>query len=282
MNCPNSARGSLALRVVSAVVLAPVALGLAYLGGVAFVIVAGAVAALMIIEWHRLTNASLVVPVAVVGLCATGGALACLTLLGAWPALAVVCAGALASGAVAKAGGDQPWFAALGCLIVGLALVATLWLRADDTAGRATLYWLFAVVWASDIGAYAVGRLLGGPRLAPRISPGKTWAGALGGLAAAAGGSVLLGWLVVALGWVPASLDVIVLIGAGLLGSVLAQSGDLLESWLKRRAGAKDSGAIIPGHGGVFDRLDSFVLPVLALAVATLLAGGATLWSFSF
>lgn len=269
------------MRVASAAVLAPFALGLAYLGGLAFVIVAGVVAALMIIEWHRLTGGLPAVPVTLVGLCALGGALACLTLLGASPALAVVCAGALASGLVAKVTGGKPWFAGIGCLIVGLALLATLWLRADGTTGRATLFWLFVVVWASDIGAYAVGRLLGGPRLAPRISPGKTWAGVLGGLAAAAGASVLLGWLMVMLGWAPASLGVTAFVGAGLLGSVFAQSGDLLESWVKRRSGAKDSGAIIPGHGGVFDRLDSFVLPVLALAVATLLAGGATLWSFS-
>ena len=124
-------------------------------------------------------------------------------------------------------------------------------------AGRATIFWLFAVVWASDTGAYAAGRALGGPRLAPRISPAKTWAGALGGVAAGAGASILLGWLMPLAGWVAERLSLALLAAAGALGSMVGQMGDLAESALKRRAGADDSGRLIPGHGGILDRVDA-------------------------
>lgn len=137
----------------------------------------------------------------------------------------------------------------LGVLYVAAALFA-LWVIRSATGVRG-LFFVLVVVWCSDIGAYAAGRLLGGPRLAPSISPGKTWSGAAGGLVAAmAGGSVIAGWSVAAA------------LGAVVLG-IASQLGDLGESALKRRYHVKDSGRLIPGHGGMLDRLDGLMAAAL-------------------
>jgi phosphatidate cytidylyltransferase len=152
-----------------------------------------------------------------------------------------------------------------GAAWIALAAVALVALRADPAAGRANVLMLLVAVWASDIGAYLVGRLIGGARLAPRLSPGKTWSGAAGGLVAAAAVGAAAGRGHGAL--------------AGAVVSVLAQAGDLAESAAKRRAGVKDSGALIPGHGGLLDRLDGLLA---AAPVAALLAhsagSGVVLW----
>lgn len=145
---------------------------------------------------------------------------------------------------------------------VGLPLVALLVLR-DRADGFLLTLWTFIAVWATDIGAYFAGRAIGGPKLAPRISPSKTWAGLGGGVAAAWGA----GALVASQGQLPAAL---LYLGAPM--AVLAQAGDLFESWLKRRAGVKDSGTLLPGHGGVLDRLDGLV-PV-AIVMGALVAWG--------
>lgn len=125
--------------------------------------------------------------------------------------------------------------------------------------------WVFIVVWSVDIGAYFTGRAIGGPKLAPSISPGKTWAGFYGGVAAAA----LLGgaWALYS------ELNLVLLLLAPLFAAV-AQGGDLFESWMKRRAGVKDSGGWLPGHGGVFDRVDG-LLPVAILTAIAAMAGAA-------
>ena len=168
--------------------------------------------------------------------------------------------------------GRLRWLAA-GIPYMGLAIAAAIWLRFDPSAGRANLLFLVLVVWASDIGAYLAGRLIGGARLAPRISPGKTWSGAAGGLAAAvAVGCAAWGAVPVPAPWWRAAL-----VGGGI--GLAAQIGDLLESALKRRFGVKDSGRLIPGHGGLLDRLDGFLTaaPVAAL-LALLLGRGVVLW----
>ena len=143
------------------------------------------------------------------------------------------------------------------------AALALLWVRDRADNGIALVFWVFAIVWATDIGAYFTGRAIGGPKLAPAISPGKTWAGFYGGIVAAT---------IVAGAWAMfTGLDPVLLLLAPLF-SVAAQGGDLFESWMKRRAGVKDSGRLLPGHGGVFDRLDGF-LPVAILTAASVLAG---------
>ena len=130
---------------------------------------------------------------------------------------------------------------------------------------------LFAVVWSTDIGAYIFGRVIGGPKLAPRISPNKTWSGLLGGMFLAA----FLGYdIALAFGakqaWVALPLAV------GL--AAVAQLGDLYKSHFKRRAGVKDSGTMIPGHGGVLDRIDGLVFAAVALAVFQIVLGGCLHW----
>jgi phosphatidate cytidylyltransferase len=154
-----------------------------------------------------------------------------------------------------------------GFLYAALAALALLWIRerADEAEGLRLVLWVFVVVWCVDIGAYFAGRKIGGPKLAPSISPGKTWAGFYGGVAAA----TLLGgaWVLYT------SLHPVLLLLAPLFAAA-AQGGDLFESWMKRRAGVKDSGRWLPGHGGVFDRVDG-LLPVAILTAIAAIAGAA-------
>jgi phosphatidate cytidylyltransferase len=156
-------------------------------------------------------------------------------------------------------GGEDRW-GPLGLAYLGLSLAALGWLAQSVDAPGWWLLWLFMTVWGADIGGYAFGKTIGGPKLAPRISPKKTWSGALGGLALSGGAGILVSqalqntehaWL---------------LIVASLAFSAISQLGDLLESLVKRRFGKKDSGAIIPGHGGLLDRLDGLLLAAPAMA----------------
>ncbi len=154
------------------------------------------------------------------------------------------------------------WYA-VGFAYALAAAVSLLWVRERADNGISVVFWLFLVVWATDIGAYFTGRAIGGPKLAPSISPGKTWAGLYGGVAAA----TLVGgvWALFV------GLHPLVLLLAPLF-AVAAQGGDLFESWMKRKAGVKDSGRWLPGHGGVFDRVDG-LLPVAILTALAVMAG---------
>lgn len=161
-------------------------------------------------------------------------------------------------------------FTAWGIPYAAIGGISLLWLR-QQPAGLADTIFLVMVVWGTDVGAYLTGRLIGGAKLAPKISPGKTWSGSIGGLLlGAAAGALLAGHVH---GFPPAAF------AAGLLLSICAQAGDLLESAIKRKLGVKDSGRTIPGHGGLFDRLDGFLAaaPVAAL-LAFFVHGGAPLW----
>ena len=272
--------GGLALRAASAAVLAPAALGVAYLGGPVFMAAAGAAGLLAWLEWRRLLGRR---PADAAGLAGIAG-LAAVCALFATIGAAAAAAGAAATAAVV-AGAEQGSLRAraaglAGAGIVLFLLVATLVLRGDDATGRATVFWLFAVVWASDSGAYAAGRTVGGPRLAPRISPAKTWAGALGGVVLAVGASILLGWLMPLAGWVAERPPLALLAAAGALGSIVGQMGDLAESAFKRRVGAGDSGRLIPGHGGILDRVDAYAAAAFALMLATLASAGQPPWSY--
>jgi phosphatidate cytidylyltransferase len=135
-----------------------------------------------------------------------------------------------------------------------------------DFAWPGIVLWTLVVTWSTDIFAYFAGRSIGGPKLAPRISPSKTWAGLIGGVA----GAGLLGWLIAIWLDLEAPFPYV-----GALMGLFAQAGDLFESWLKRRAGVKDSGTLLPGHGGALDRLDGY-LPVVLATLAILMSG---LWS---
>lgn len=161
--------------------------------------------------------------------------------------------------------GKQPVVSATGVLYTGLPAVALLWLRSDEPWGAWAVLFLFAVVAATDTLAYACGRVIGGPKLWPAVSPNKTWSGFLGGVSAAA----IMGSLF----HIPISSPPLTLGVTGLLLGVVAQAGDLAESALKRAFGVKDASALIPGHGGFMDRADGVVAAAVAAAVYAMFAG---------
>jgi phosphatidate cytidylyltransferase len=161
--------------------------------------------------------------------------------------------------------GWGPEWQVAGFVYALVAALSLLWIRDRADNGISLVLWVFTIVWATDIGAYFAGRAIGGPKLAPSISPGKTWAGFYGGVAAAT---------VFGAAWaIFTGLHQVVLLLAPLF-AVAAQGGDLFESWMKRRAGLKDSGTWLPGHGGIFDRLDG-LLPVAILTAVAVLTGAA-------
>ncbi len=165
---------------------------------------------------------------------------------------------------------NRPVWWLVGLLYLVLPCVALVWLRQQPEHGRHIVFWLFCVVWATDTGAYFAGRSIGGPKLIPSISPNKTWAGLLGGMVAAA----VVGGLVGAINPVLPAFAL-----AGLAGTVavVSQAGDFTESAIKRAFGVKDASQIIPGHGGVLDRLDGLLFAAPFVAVCDLIAGR-TLW----
>lgn len=242
-------------------------------GGLAFTALVSAAVLLISAEWsamgrlpraHRLASLA---ALALIGLITVGRS--------AGDALIVLGAVAGVLGIVARAlGPPRAAWVAGGLLYAGLPMVALLWLRALPD-GIARVAWLFAVVWATDIGAFFAGRAIGGPRLAPAISPNKTWAGVAGGVAAATLVAGLVSAIIVHLTGFAAAvrpLAVTALRSAvfGAVVAVVAIIGDLFESWLKRRAGVKDSGKLLPGHGGVMDRLDGLVPAAVVVAAAAL------------
>lgn len=209
--------GNLTLRVASAVVMIPLALGAAYVGGWPFVLFWTAAALAVLWEWLALVKGAL-------------------------------------------------WIVA-GILYAGIMLAAPLLLRGDIEFGLHAILLLFAVVWTTDILGYFAGRAFGGPKLWPAISPKKTWSGAIGGTLGAIVVAVIVARL---LG--PFNAGAIAAVAFVL--SVMAQLGDLFESWIKRKFGAKDAGHLIPGHGGVMDRLDGFWAAAFAGCLLGLLRGG--------
>lgn len=152
------------------------------------------------------------------------------------------------------------------------ALFALLWLRHQPVFGRETILWTLACVWATDIGAYFIGSLAGGAKLAPSISPGKTWSGLVGGMCFSAVASAACG-LAFNAGATP------MLAVTGIAIAAVAQGGDLLESAAKRRAGVKDSGNIIPGHGGILDRIDGLIAALVFIAIVRLATAGDWPWA---
>ena len=167
---------------------------------------------------------------------------------------------------------DRPIALALAVVYSIAALLALLWLRHQPAYGRETIIWILACVWATDIGAYFIGSYAGGAKLAPSISPSKTWSGLVGGLCASAVVSTACG-LVFHAG------DTLVLAMTGIAIAIVAQAGDLLESSAKRRAGVKDSGNVIPGHGGILDRIDGLIAALVLIAAIRLVAGGEWPWA---
>jgi len=249
----------LCLRVGSALVLVPLAIGSAYLGGSPFLAVWGLAAAVILWEWTALVGEPRRTPIVAAGAAAFLSAAVLFGLSFPGAGLAVLALGAIAIAGLA--GNGRPAWILAGGVYAGAVLAAPAVLRGDAEFGFVALMLLFGVVWTTDVMAYFVGRALAGPKLWPAVSPKKTWSGAVGGAVAA----VAVGFGLSALAGID-HLVTLALVCAAL--SLAAQAGDLLESALKRRFGAKNASELIPGHGGLMDRLDGFVA---AAAVATLL-----------
>ena len=257
------------MRVVTASILAPVVLVCAWAGGIWFALLVAIAIGLAGHEWSRLCDLNQ--PMSVALLIVAGPVVAIALATGGTAAGLIV----LALAAISAFGGgistSRIW-PVVGVVYLGIPLLAILMLRAEPQIGFEGLFFLLGVVWLTDIGAYAFGRLIGGPRLAPSISPGKTWAGAIGGVFLAVAGAYLgAGFMETQPPFGAIALAICL--------SIATQCGDLFESWVKRRFGKKDSGTIMPGHGGVLDRIDGllFAAPVMvALTIAQ--RGTVPLW----
>ena len=274
-NAPSDANAgrNLSRRVASACVLAPVGLLTAYIGGSLFVAVCAIGAAIVLWEWTTLVLRSADPRIL------TPGAIALLTatLLGGerevGAAFGVIATGALLAAGVMAAlprrypASDPAIWAAGGVIYAGVGLLSPVLLSGDTKLGFAALLFLFAIVWTTDIVAYLTGRTIGGPLLWPDVSPNKTWSGAIGGLA----GGVAAGTLVA---YASAGTNPAVAAIVALVLSVAAQAGDQFESAVKRRFGVKDASSLIPGHGGVMDRIDGFLFAALAALLIGMVRAG--------
>lgn len=267
MKATPAKQGGFGTRLVTGALLAVGAIAAIWAGGLAFNALIALCMMIVLHEWaqmHKLGTGQLWAGMAVL---ATVCGLAHLAMFA--EAAMLLGAGALLAGAVAIIRRKGFGTLGIGLLYAGLPALSLIWLRAHPH-GLALVMWTMALVWATDIFAYFSGRAIGGPKIWPALSPNKTWAGLIGGMKAAAIFSGLFAW---SLGW-PAHPLLYALAGAGL--AFMAQAGDFFESALKRRAGVKDSGTILPGHGGVMDRVDGLV-PV-AVIVALMVATG-TFWA---
>ncbi|HEV2678495.1 MAG TPA: phosphatidate cytidylyltransferase [Aliidongia sp.] len=256
--------------MASALVMIPVALAAVWYGTPWSSGLAALAAALMAWEWGRMVGRS---PQLMDGLMLAAIAAASV-LAGAyvaiWLGLLVGALGILLQHRLAGDRNGAPIWTAVGLAWIIAPCIGFVWLRDDPAHGAATVFWLLAVVWAIDTAAYVAGKTIGGPKLAPRISPKKTWAGLIGGVVAAIVVGVVAGLIV--------GSDRVWSIG--LLSGALAiveQIGDMAESYAKRRFGKKDSGNLIPGHGGLLDRLDGMLAVVLAVVILSLVTGGSVL-----
>ncbi len=244
-------------RVISGVVLAAIVLVVTWFGGFAFRLLAVAIGVAIYVEWRKITGIGngIFVRIANLGLVLTFA-----TLLAGLPPFFVfsVLALTVLFAALLFVFGQAKVWLPLGLGYAGVPAASLAFLRGNDGQGLYAIVFLFALVWSTDIFAYFVGRSLGGPKLAPKISPNKTWSGAIGGTAAAVAAGLGVAALAGPVGN-PILPALIVLV------SILSQSGDLFESWIKRKFGVKDSGSLIPGHGGVMDRVDGLVVAATAL-----------------
>ncbi len=261
----------LALRIVTGLAFGVVAISALLAGGPWFVILIAVLSALMAYEWRKISLKEEEPAVAGFQILAVVGAAVMahfgdLNMAIAF-LLAVAGAGAMADALLKRTAG----WGLVGALYVGFAAICLIGLRGDAVEGKYVIYWLAMTVIATDVGAYFSGRIIGGPKLWRRVSPNKTWAGLAGAMVLSAICSAVFSQL--ALGYVELFLSLL-----AALTAIVAQSGDLIESAYKRHFGVKDSGAILPGHGGVLDRLDGMLSATLFVAIITLFRDGAPIY----
>jgi phosphatidate cytidylyltransferase len=252
----------IALRVISAAALAALALGATILSPWSFLVLVVVGGGLVCWEWGRLTRGNGFDGPAL--LAAISAAVLAISVAFGRPDYGFLLLAAAAAAIWFSGGGafSRPW-ALAGLLYASLPAAALVFLRGDEAFGAAAVLYLFAVAWTADSAAYAAGRLIGGAKLAPRVSPQKTWSGFIAGIVA----PVLAG-LVFAMVLKSGSALWLALLSAGL--ALACQFGDLLESWVKRRFGAKDSSQLIPGHGGLLDRVDGLMMAAVVAALIAL------------
>lgn len=256
---------NLYVRFVAAAVLAPLTIGVVFAGGWLWILLATLIATGLYFEWQTIVSKQrneLVFAIGFIFIELIGLAL--------WLGLPPIAFIAAVAGPVlvllAEKDKNARWWNAGGLFYAAVALLASVLVRLDGAMGFQALVFIFLVVWATDIGGYFAGRTFGGPKLAPRISPKKTWAGAIGGVALSLVAALLAVWL----GWG----RVVPLLMLAVALSAISQLGDLFESAVKRRFDMKDSSQIIPGHGGLLDRLDGFVAAIIFAAIIGFMRGG--------
>ncbi|MCW5772945.1 MAG: phosphatidate cytidylyltransferase [Rhodospirillaceae bacterium] len=261
-------RSETAQRAITALALAAPAAAALLLGPPLLPVFIGAIAVVMAWEWVRVTGASVF---GATGATLAGALVAAVALaafgLFSW-AYGAIGIGALVCYGVARAHAREHGPSiAFGALYIGVPALSLLWLYGRPDYGRDFVVWLICIVIANDVAAYFAGRAIGGPRLAPRISPGKTWAGAVGGVVGALAVGLALG----------SALDLarLAVLAAGAAAfAAISQIGDLLESGVKRAYRVKDTGTILPGHGGMMDRVDGIVAALAAGALIFWIGGG--------
>jgi len=251
-------------RIISGTVMAAIAFGLAYAGPTPFAVLILVVALFVSWEWGRMVRGVATDLAFFIHASAVAAAIGLATAGFAALGVAVLVSAAIIL--IALVFGHGARLSALGVFYVGLPAVSLLWLRMSEPYGFAAVLLIFAVVWCSDIAAYAAGRSIGGPKLWPKISPNKTWAGLIAAISAGALAAALVALLLE-----DASPLRLALTGLGL--SLVAQMGDLAESALKRLFGRKDASHLIPGHGGFMDRMDSIVAVATAAALLAFALG---------
>jgi phosphatidate cytidylyltransferase len=255
---------NLLMRIVVAAVLIPLAVAIAYAGGWLWAALVTLAAIGLFVEWLAIVGLSGAMRVTVPGVAALAVSALCFAIGRLDAGLIVLAVGFVAVVSIAP---ERRNWAAAGFLYAAAAEIASVLVRLDPVKGFAALMFVLLIVWVTDSGGYFAGRGIGGPKLWPRVSPKKTWAGAAGGLVASL--AVAAGFAALDLG---KTLPLLVL---SAVLSTVSQLGDLFESAVKRRFGVKDSSQIIPGHGGLMDRLDGFVAAVVVAALFGFLRGGA-------
>jgi phosphatidate cytidylyltransferase len=259
-------RSNLLLRVVSSLVLAPVAIAVAYFGGIPFALFWTIASVGVLWEWNTLVCAHDRNSVLAIGVVTMIGAI--LLFADGWPGTAIAFVILGAFGVAALASRVRRLWCAAGLIYAAALLIAPVLLRNDPRWGFIAILFLFVIVWLTDVTAYFVGRAVGGPKLMPAVSPNKTWSGAIGGTLAGVAGGTMVAWHSGAGNHLPA----IAAVALGL--SIISQAGDLAESAIKRRFNTKDASGLIPGHGGLMDRLDGFVAAAAAGALIGMAHGG--------
>ncbi|MGL3605613.1 phosphatidate cytidylyltransferase [Rhizobium sp. G187] len=254
----------LQLRIYSAIVMIVVVVAATWAGGAIFRFLAAAIGLLIYYEWSKITRLSEKSLRADAFGWLSLALIALNLLFGSDDLTVPLFAGLVTTAIIPAIFRRVSWWQPAGIFYAGLSAISLSAIRGEDSLGLIAMLFVFVVVWATDILAYFVGRAIGGPKLAPRISPGKTWSGAIGGALAGVSGGVLLAtsYFQDVGAWV---------VGIALALSISSQIGDLFESFIKRRFGVKDSSHLIPGHGGVMDRVDGLVFACFAaffLAIA--------------